>query len=163
MERCCRACPPHPTRLKLLVTFREHKFVALLHRDISCSESIQALSVLVTELFPEESCVIHSLSLDGYILPGKYLIGDVCESGAQVEAKAEGKKQKRPTAAPQTEPTKKSKRSDEVTPAAKVKFSSLFQASEVKAEDKASDSDSDDSVFHGDKEKQRVNVFRKST
>ena len=170
MERCCccRFWEFHSYRLKLLVTFREHKFVARLHRDISCSESIQALNVLVKELFPEESDDIHSLSLDGYVLPGKYLIGNVCESGgkveAQVEAKVEGKKQKRPAAVPQTEPTKKSKRSDEVTPAPKVKFSSLFQASEMKGEDKPSDSDSDDSAFHDKKEtKQRVNVFRKTT
>lgn len=164
MERCCKAWEQHSTRLKLLITFREHKFVALIHRDISCSEAIQTLNALVKELYPEEANEIHSLSIDGYFLPEKYLIGDVCERGTEVEARAvEGKKQKRHAAVPQTEPHKKSKHTEEVTPAPKVKFSSLFQASVIKAEEKPSDSDSDDSVFHGEKAaKQRVNVFRKT-
>lgn len=115
-------------------------------------------------MFPEETRDIDSLSLDGYLLPGKYLMGDMCENGDQVEAKsAETKKHKRQNAVPQPETTKKAKRGVEVTPVPKVKFSSLFQSAEVKAEDKTSDpSDSDDSVFQADTEtKSRANVFRK--
>lgn len=164
MERCCKAWEQHSSRLKLLITFKEHKFIALIHRDIPCSEAIQTLNALVKELFTEETSEIRSLSVEGYAIPGKYLVGDVCESGAEVEGRAvEGKKQKRHSAVPQTESHKKPKHSEEVTPAPKVKFSSLFQASVIKAEEKPSDSDSEDSVFHGEKTaKQRVNVFRKT-
>ena len=160
MERCCH----HSNRLKLLVTFHERKFVAFIHRDATCSETLETLNALAKEVFPEEGRDMYSLSLDGYLLPGKYLIGDICENGDQVEAKsAETKKQKRSNAASQPETAKKPKRGAEVTPVPKVKFASLFQSAEVKAEDKASDpSDSDDSVFQAEAEtKPRANVFRK--
>lgn len=166
MERYCRNCELRSSRVKLLVTFHDHRFVGLVHRDITCTEAIQTLNSLVKELFPAENREIEALTLSGYTLPGKYLIGDLCEHGAQVEAQSaeiEVKKPKRPAVVPQTEPVKKSKRTEEVTPAGKVKFSSLFHASEMKAEDKPSDpSDSDDSVFQVDTgKKPRVNVFRK--
>jgi hypothetical protein len=162
MEHYCHTCGHRFNPLKLLVTFRDRKLVALIQHSATCTEAIQTLNALVREIYPDETLDIQSLTVDGYVLPGKYLIGDICESGTVVEGKsAEIKKQKRHSDAPHTDPVKKTKRGEAVTPAPKVKFSSLFQTTNGKSQDKPSDpSDSDDSVFEV-KSKPRTNVFRK--
>ena len=134
--------------MKLQVTFEAHKFIALVGGDWTVEEAVGSLNRLVKDLFPGERREIVSLTWDGYTLPGRYVLGEVLDTGAKVDAESTEPVRKLSPTVPRTEPIKKPKKRNRDTPGASRE-----------AEQISDDSDSAPDQKHSAKPI-RVNLFR---